>query len=140
MTTGLIESSSSVSTGHRRTKRGRSIRARTSGRTSGRPVRQARATTPVSRTTTSRIESWYSVGGDIAPQHPYSSSNDTWSYSYVSNTWTHLHPAKSPDRRLGSAMVYDSAADRVILFGGCANGTDFTCIPMNDTWIYHYAS
>jgi len=79
-------------------------------------------------------------GGDIAPQHPYSSSNDTWSYSYVSNTWTHLHPAKSPDRRLGSAMVYDSAADRVILFGGCANGIDFTCIPMNDTWIYHYAS
>ena len=79
-------------------------------------------------------------GGDVAPHHPYSSSNDTWSYSYVTNSWTQLHPAKSPDRRLGGAMVYDSTADRVILFGGCANGIDFTCTLMNDTWIYRYAS
>lgn len=77
-------------------------------------------------------------GGDIAPQHPLSAHNDTWAYDYVKNSWTQLRPAVWPDRRLGAAMVYDSAADRIVLFGGCANGIDFSCALVNDTWIYDY--
>ena len=56
---------------------------------------------------------------------------DTWRYDITANTWTDLQPAGTqPAGRWGSPLVYDTAGDRVILFGGW--GTMDT----NDTWAY----
>ncbi|HYM39525.1 MAG TPA: kelch repeat-containing protein [Thermoplasmata archaeon] len=58
-------------------------------------------------------------------------TNETWSYNLEANTWTKLDPATKPHARDYAAMAYDSASDRVILFGGySADGY------LADTWSY----
>lgn len=67
------------------------------------------------------------------------SANETWAYDYLSNSWTNLNPASSPDPRGNAAqsMVYDDKRDKIILFGGNAlDGVTF----LGDTWEYDYAS
>ena len=62
--------------------------------------------------------------------------NDTWAYDAMANTWTNLQPernAEPPGIRMQHSMVYDSAAGRVILFGGLDPGVPTV---LNDTWIY----
>jgi hypothetical protein len=58
--------------------------------------------------------------------------NDTWEWDggQANPTWTELHPATSPPWRPTTAMTYDSARGRVVLFGGGANETGY----LNDTW------
>jgi N-acetylneuraminic acid mutarotase len=58
--------------------------------------------------------------------------NDTWAYDPTANTWTDLEPAASPPPELCSfSMVYDSASDKVVLFGGSTGE-----VQSNDTWAY----
>ena len=59
---------------------------------------------------------------------------DTWIYDYNTNTWTEATPSESPGDRAGSAMVYDSESDRVIMFGGINTNNEF----LKDTWEYDY--
>jgi hypothetical protein len=68
-------------------------------------------------------------GGDFSK-----SMDDTWAYDYNSDTWTEMEPGEGPRPRPRSylAMVYDTKAERVILFGGEAG--------MSETWSYDYAS
>src|SRR2546426_452992 len=61
--------------------------------------------------------------------------NDTWAYDFKSNAWTNLAPASSPLGRDADAMAYDSAADRVILFGGQGSSG-----VVNDTWAYDHGT
>jgi N-acetylneuraminic acid mutarotase len=59
--------------------------------------------------------------------------NDLWVYDPGANTWTERAPSGGPPAaREGQSMVYDSAANRVILFGGTVTNTSF----FNDTWAY----
>src|SRR5207249_3986926 len=60
-------------------------------------------------------------------------SNDTWAYDFKANTWTDMDPLVKPHGRYNHAMAYDSASDRVILFGGYDSGSNF-----NDTWAYDF--
>lgn len=62
-------------------------------------------------------------------------ANDTWSYDYNTDTWNNLKPATSPPGRNFQSMVYDSKADRVIMWGGWG-----TTNSENDNriWIYDY--
>lgn len=55
--------------------------------------------------------------------------NTTWLWDQVGATWTQLSTAHSPPAREGAGMTYDTALDRVILFGGQDNNGYF-----NDTW------
>jgi Galactose oxidase, central domain len=55
--------------------------------------------------------------------------NTTWLWDQVGATWTHLSTAQSPPAREGAGMAYDTALDRVVLFGGQNNNGLF-----NDTW------
>ncbi|TLZ72884.1 MAG: hypothetical protein E6K10_01335 [Methanobacteriota archaeon] len=75
-------------------------------------------------------------GGDLAPHFGANGMNDTWAYDYDSNTWSRRHPASDPAPRWGNAMAYDSAADRVILFGGCVSAPVDLCNAAGDTWAY----
>ncbi len=63
-------------------------------------------------------------------------TNSTWSYDYANNTWTNITPVVSPSPRVGAGMVYDSRADRVILFGG----TTAPAVDSNETWTFDYAN
>ena len=60
--------------------------------------------------------------------------NDMWAFDHVENTWIELNPKNPPSPRAYHAMAYDSANDKIILFGGgiTDNASDLT----NDTWIY----
>jgi len=60
--------------------------------------------------------------------------NDMWAFDHVANTWIELKPENPPGPRAYHAMVYDSAADKIVLFGGGPNWEriDLT----NETWIY----
>ena len=59
----------------------------------------------------------------------------TWAYDFNSNTWTNMSPSSSPSPRWGQPMAYDSKADRVIIFGGIAQGFD-----NRETWGYSLSS
>lgn len=54
-----------------------------------------------------------------------------WAYDFATNRWTELSPAgdRPPARRFHS-MVYDSGANKMILFGGYG----FDGVRLNDTW------
>src|SRR2546421_3332894 len=58
---------------------------------------------------------------------------DTWAYDSVNKTWTELHPIDSPPALTGAWMVYDTAAKRLILFGG-----DTFHSFLGVTWAYDY--
>ncbi|HEX9907766.1 MAG TPA: kelch repeat-containing protein [Thermoplasmata archaeon] len=57
--------------------------------------------------------------------------NDTWVYDFSSNTWTDVNPPQRPSARRGCSMAYDVLSDRVVLFGGSADG-----YYSDETWIY----
>jgi N-acetylneuraminic acid mutarotase len=64
-----------------------------------------------------------SMGGTI---------NDMWAYDHEKKTWTELTADTMPGARCQHALAYDSAADKIVLFGG---GPD-KITPTDETWIY----
>ncbi len=56
--------------------------------------------------------------------------DETWVYNYTDNTWTNMNPSPKPSAREAYSMVYDSAHDRVVLFGGLDGIRD------GETWVY----
>ncbi len=76
------------------------------------------------------------------PSEPlsYTIANQTWAYDCNTDTWTDLHAVGTPSGLLGARMVYDSKADRMILFGGMnipiTNFNNF--IYHDDTWAYDF--
>src|SRR5206468_6198626 len=51
--------------------------------------------------------------------------SDTWEYDPAAPTptWTLLSPATTPPARSGHGMVYDSARQRIVMFGGKPDGS-----------------
>jgi hypothetical protein len=54
--------------------------------------------------------------------------DDTWVWN--GSAWILQNPATKPPARLGAKMVYDSARNRVVMFGGVLSGDTFA----GDTW------
>ncbi|MEZ4365026.1 MAG: DUF4215 domain-containing protein [Kofleriaceae bacterium] len=54
---------------------------------------------------------------------------ETWSFDGTG--WEQLAPATSPPSRYDHRVVYDSARDRLVLFGGTGAGG-----PLADTWVF----
>lgn len=54
---------------------------------------------------------------------------DTWERSGI--RWVQKFPNHSPSKRSAHTMIYDSARERVVLFGGRTGTTN-----LNDTWVY----
>ena len=63
--------------------------------------------------------------------------NDTWAYDYNTNTWTDMTPPMAPPPRIYHAMDWDSASNRVILFGGVSRLYEPV---LEDTWAYDFDS
>lgn len=84
----------------------------------------------------------FSGDGDVP------STNDTWTYDYSTNAWEYADPTITGGtlyHRVGHTMVYDSSADRTILFGGNGgghyeNGEWIYSWRMNDTWSYDHGT
>jgi hypothetical protein len=62
------------------------------------------------------------------------SYDETWVYDLGTNTWTNMNPSTKPSARWDSAMVFDSDAHKVILFGGDDGNYD------DETWTYDLGS
>jgi N-acetylneuraminic acid mutarotase len=68
--------------------------------------------------------------------------DDTWAYDPVTDRWSLVKAAGVPPAgRHGQAMIYDSGADKIILFGGSSatmapHGASSTTTFLNDTWSY----
>lgn len=63
--------------------------------------------------------------------------SETWAFDVETGRWTDMRPDPAPFGLMGARMVYDAAADRMILFGGA----DFTRTPaprFDETWAYDY--
>ena len=64
-------------------------------------------------------------------------ANDLWAYDPAANTWTELEPTGAlPPPRSDQVMVYDAAAERLILFGGWDENDKI----LGDTWAYDPAA
>jgi N-acetylneuraminic acid mutarotase len=62
--------------------------------------------------------------------------HDVWTYDYATNTWTNVTPSVHPQARVFFNLVYDSKADRVILFGGYNSSDTLKA----DTWEFDLES
>ena len=60
--------------------------------------------------------------------------DETWAYDHSANTWTKLEPSTIPGKLSRHAMVYSTAAERVILFGGQVGLVNFQYT--EKTWTY----
>lgn len=70
-----------------------------------------------------------------------SPTDETWVWN--GTTWTKGTPAAAPSPRAGAAMAYDSARQRVVLFGGyggTACGATGICADQGDTWTWDGSS
>lgn len=68
-------------------------------------------------------------------------SDVTWSYSYADNTWQEIVTDDSPGPRCFHEMVYDAAADKMVLFGGETEGHGWTMHKVghdfsDETWLF----
>jgi WD40 repeat protein len=59
---------------------------------------------------------------------------DTWIFDPATATWTEVTPAVSPPPRVRHVMVYDTASDRIVVFGGSDH--NISGETLNDTWAY----
>lgn len=75
------------------------------------------------------------TGSDV---DPWSIINNTWSFSYSSMSWSNVTPVVSPPGLYLGMMSYDSARNRILVFGGFVNGD--TTAPTNYTWSFDSAS
>ena len=60
------------------------------------------------------------------------STNDTWVYNYVTNTWTEKFPATVPGKRINHAMC-NIGGDKAMMNDGVLYSSGFL---YNETWIY----
>lgn len=66
----------------------------------------------------------------------FSQNNSIWAFNITQNNWTSFHADVNPGAWSGHAMVYDSASDRVVLFGSSEGppGAVWTFDPGSNIW------
>jgi hypothetical protein len=64
--------------------------------------------------------------------------SETWEYDAKAHTWT-LRSTNGPPRRVSTAMVYDSARNQTVLFGGFLYDADSFTDHADDTWVWNGA-
>ncbi len=64
--------------------------------------------------------------------------NDTWTYSYNSDRWSRMNCTVAPQGRRSHGMVYDSEADRTIVYGGHLTGYASVGSISGEMWEYSF--
>jgi hypothetical protein len=62
--------------------------------------------------------------------------DETWVYNYDTNTWTNMDPRLHPQARNYQGMVYDSKADRVVMWGDWQR--NYTAATDESVWTYDF--
>lgn len=62
-------------------------------------------------------------------------SNETWSYTYASNSWSRIETRDAPSERASYGMALDEKRRELVLFGGFTERGYF-----NDVWVYDIAT
>ena len=81
-------------------------------------------------------------GGETQETDVSAMLTDTWTYDVAANTWEAVSPSQTPPMSEGP-MVYDAAAERVILFVGNATGVEsqpYGIDSASQTWAYDCGS
>ncbi|MEZ4265467.1 MAG: kelch repeat-containing protein [Myxococcota bacterium] len=75
-------------------------------------------------------------GGRFRPPNTalYTLRSDVWAFDLKTETWSEMPTKSGPPARVNPAMVWDSEADRLILFGGNSSTSGSAYISRNDTW------
>lgn len=71
-------------------------------------------------------------GGYDIPHNGY--FNETWVFDLAAKSWTQMAPAVAPPGTNFQSMVYDSAADRVLMWGSVSDDRLWSYDYNNDTW------
>ena len=74
---------------------------------------------------------------------PTDALSETWAYDYNTDTWTNMEPENAPPAIVGAPLVYDTQADRIIMFGGLDNAAlidSRSIVFLNDIWVYDFDS
>jgi hypothetical protein len=87
----------------------------------------------------------YGYGGGmhcIAREDPttLTPGGETWVYDYAKNEWTQMESSEGPFGIQNTRMVYNAAADRIILFGGWYVGEGPQKGASSETWVYDFNS
>lgn len=77
--------------------------------------------------------------GRVLISHGFSDQgrfDDTWAFDVAAARWVNLTPTSGPKplKRCLHALIYEAAADRMLLFGGCSSG--FGPCPQGDLWAF----
>jgi hypothetical protein len=77
--------------------------------------------------------------GRVLISHGFSDQgrfDDTWAFEVAAARWVDLTPTSGakPLKRCLHTLIYEAAADRVLLFGGCSSG--FGPCPQGDLWAF----
>ncbi len=62
----------------------------------------------------------------------YGTDDDTWVFDASTNSWEEIESDETPPGRANSAMVYDQAHRKVIMFGGLPG---WRAPPLDDLWV-----
>jgi N-acetylneuraminic acid mutarotase len=65
---------------------------------------------------------------------PYLIFGETWAYNFSRDVWYNMSPAGGPVNLTNMAMVFDSVAGVMVIFGGG------WASPENETWTYNYST
>lgn len=84
-----------------------------------------------------RIIVYYTTRLDRSADRGLVRLSETWAFDPSTGTWTDMRPDSAPFGLMGALMVYDAAADRMILFGG-ADFTQESAPRFDGTWAYDY--
>ncbi len=79
-------------------------------------------------------------GGSLESGMPYYGVDYTYAYFYNNNSWKDLNPSVSPPARIYPHMVYDSAHDKIVMFGGMNNFSSSPNHNYEDVWTYDVAT
>ena len=71
-------------------------------------------------------------GGYDIPNNGY--FNETWAFDATANRWTQMEPALAPPGTNFHSMVYDSVADRVLLWGSVSDDRLWSYDYNSNTW------
>jgi hypothetical protein len=64
--------------------------------------------------------------------------NETWAYSFNTNTWFNMNPSISPPPVINAFLSYDSNAGKMLLYGGVSRWTE-PITYYTDVWSYDFA-
>ncbi|MFN8489234.1 MAG: kelch repeat-containing protein [Caldilineaceae bacterium] len=71
-------------------------------------------------------------GGYDIPKNGY--FNETWVFDFAANTWTQMKPQIAPPGTNFHSMIYDSQADRVLMWGSVSDDRLWSYDYNSDTW------